>query len=295
MSTRIAYVGVIIIWSTTPLAINWSSEGVGFIFAVTLRMSLGMIASWVMLRVMRQSLPLHTRALCTYVVSGLSIYLSMCCIYWASQYIPSGWISVVFGLSPILTGILAMLILGEDALSMHKILGMVMGVIGLTIIFGNSYHFGYEFILGIAALLMGTVIHSLSSVVIKNIHARLSGIAATTGGLVIATPLFIATWFIIDGNLPDSISIRALCAILYLGLVATTVGLSMYYFILTRMEVSRVSLITLITPVCALLLGYALNSEPVTLGILLGTGFILVGLLFHVYGRGIISYVLRSK
>jgi drug/metabolite transporter (DMT)-like permease len=69
----------------------------------------------------------------------------------------------------------------------------------------------------------------------------------------------------------------------------------MYYYILAHMEVSRVSLITLITPVCALVLGYVLNSEPVTLGILLGTGFILVGLLFHVYGRGIISYVLKTS
>lgn len=264
-------------------------------FAVTLRMSLGMFASWVILRVLGQSLPLHRRALCTYVVSGLSIYLSMCCIYWASQFIPSGWISVVFGLSPIITGILAMLILGEDALSPHKLLGMVMGVIGLIIIFDNGYHFGNEFILGIAALLLGTVIHSVSAVMIKHIHARLSGIAATTGGLAIATPLFIATWIIIDGSFPDSISSKAFYAILYLGLVASTVGLSMYYYILTHMEVSRVSLVTLITPVCALALGYVLNNEPVTPGIVLGTGFILVGLLFHVYGRAIIRHVFRTS
>ncbi len=38
MSVSAAYPGVVLIWSTTPLAIKWSSEGVGFLFGVAARM-----------------------------------------------------------------------------------------------------------------------------------------------------------------------------------------------------------------------------------------------------------------
>ena len=103
MKTRIAYMSVVLLWSTTPLAIKWSSEGVGFLFAVASRMSLGLAGACLVLLVLKQVLPLNKRALKTYFTSGVSIYLAMSGVYWAAQYIPSGWISVIFGLSPIIT------------------------------------------------------------------------------------------------------------------------------------------------------------------------------------------------
>ena len=291
--TRIAYLGVIILWSTTPLAIKWSSEGAGFLFAVTSRMTLGLIASWCLLRLFGHSLPMHKSARQTYLVSGLNIYLTMCLVYWASQYIPSGWISVVFGLSPIITGILATILLSEDALLPTKVLGMAMGVVGLSMIFGHGYQSGFEFVMGIAAVLLGTILHSLSAVLIKRFQARISGVAATTGGLTFATPLFIITWMLVEGGLPAEVTPRALWAILYLGIVGSSIGFALYYYILIRMSVSRVALITLITPVTALTIGNVFNHEPLSTNILTGTGLIVSGLLLHEYGQFLLRKVLR--
>ena len=293
--TRIAYLGVIILWSTTPLAIKWSSEGAGFLFAVTSRMVLGLIASWFLLGVLGHALPMHSSAKRTYMVSGMNIYLTMCLVYWASQYIPSGWISVVFGLSPIITGILATLILSEDALLPTKLTGMAMGVIGLVLIFGNGYQAGTEFVIGIGAVLLGTVLHSLSAVLIKRLHSRISGVAATTGGLTIATPLFIATWLLLEGGIPAEITPRATWSILYLGVVGSSIGFTLYYYILVNMSVNRVALITLITPVTALTIGNVFNNEPLNSDILTGTGLIVSGLLLHEYGRVILRNVLRIR
>ena len=43
MSVPAAYIGIILIWSTTPLAIQWSGTEVGYLFGITSRMSLGVI------------------------------------------------------------------------------------------------------------------------------------------------------------------------------------------------------------------------------------------------------------
>lgn len=72
----------------------------------------------------------------------------------------------------------------------------------------------------------------------------------------------------------------------YLGVV----GFALYYYILNRIEVGRVALITLITPVCALVLGNILNQEAVSPGVLFGTGFIVAGLLFYEYGSKLREY-----
>lgn len=289
MSLRIAYLGVVLIWSTTPLAIQWSSESAGYLFGVTARMLLGMVAVYLILYFIRQKLPLHQRAVSTYLVSGAGIYTAMTCVYWAAQHIPSGWISVVFGLSPIITGIMAVLILREDTLPFHKIAGMVLGFTGLVVIFGNSMNTGDKLLYGITAVLAGTTFHSLSAVMVKRINAGLSGFASTAGGLSFAAPLFLLTWIFSENDFPVEISTRTLYAIIYLGVIASAIGFAMYYYILSRMDVSRVSLITLITPVCALGLGNLLNGEPVSHLVITGTGFILSGLLFFEYGHKLVS------
>ena len=43
MPLAAAFIGVVLIWSTTPLAIKWSSLGAGFLFGVTARMTIGLL------------------------------------------------------------------------------------------------------------------------------------------------------------------------------------------------------------------------------------------------------------
>ena len=287
MSTRIAYIIVIIIWSTTPLAIQWSGEDVGFRFGVTSRMVLGMLSTFVLLLVLRGKLPAHAKALQTYFASGLGIYAAMSCVYWAAQVIPSGWISIIFGLSPLITGILAAILLGEDALVPHKLVGICLGFAGLIITFGQGFESGEASMLGIFATLLGTIFHCVSAVSVKKIDAGLSGLSVTAGGLLVAVPLYLSTWFITASEIPVTIEWRAALSIVYLGTIGTAVGFVLYYYVLKHMDVSRVSLITLITPVCAIALGYSLNEEPISRSLVIGTACILSGLFCYQFGYSI--------
>ena len=61
-------------------------------------------------------------------------------------------------------------------------------------------------------------------------------------------------------------------------------GFALYFFVLKRIDVTRVALIALITPVTALLLGHFLNDEPVNAQTWVGAGLIILGLAFFEYG-----------
>ncbi len=97
MSIPAAYIAVILIWSTTPLAIQWSSIGAGFSFAVMARMVIGLVLAGLLLAVWRIGLPMHRRARMSYLASGLGIFDAMLCTYWGAQNISSGLVSVLFG------------------------------------------------------------------------------------------------------------------------------------------------------------------------------------------------------
>jgi drug/metabolite transporter (DMT)-like permease len=282
MTIAIAYLTVILIWSTTPLAIKWSAMGSGFAFAVMARMAIGAALAALLVAALHGGLPLHRRARASYLAAGLGMFGAMLCTYWGAQYINSGLVSVLFGLSPLITSLLAVLWLGEHALRPSKLLGMVLGLAGLSVIFaGGAELGGAHATAGVTALLLAVVIYSASLVWVKRIGDDSPALATTSGSLLVALPLFIAAWLLTDGHVPHGVPARASAAIVYLGMFGSVLGFSLYYHIVRHLPAGSVALITLVTPVLALLLGNAANGEPISPRVMVGAACITAGLAVH--------------
>jgi drug/metabolite transporter (DMT)-like permease len=295
MSLPVAFVAVVLIWSTTPLAIKWSAIGTGFGFAVFSRMTIGVVLCALLLAALRIRMPWHRSARLTYVVGGISVFGAMTLTYWSSQYISSGLISVLFGLSPLITGLGAAYWLKEKSLTPNKLAGMALGVAGLAFIFHHNIALGPHAAAGIAALLGAVVVQSLGLVWIKRLADHSSPVAINLGTLSFALPFFAATWLVSDGQVPAHVPERAAAAILYLGLFGSVIGFVLYYYMIKHMEAARVALITLITPVMALLLGHVLNAEAVPLNVWLGTASIMLGLSLHQWGERWLPAFARAR
>jgi drug/metabolite transporter (DMT)-like permease len=281
MRIYLAYITVILLWATTPLAIKWSDEGVGFLFAVTARMAIGLVCLLLMLGLSKQRLALHRKALVTYLAVAVQIYGSMLAVYWAAQFIPSGWVSVIFGLMPLMTAILAAIWLRERSLTLGNLLAYVLGLGGLWIMFGSALQLGHNAVLGIVGVLVSTFLQAVSAVWIKRIDAKIPALSQVTGGLLLSLSLYLVTWAIFDGHWPTEISPVSLASIIYLGMIATPIGFVLYYYLLLYQSATKVALVTLVSPVMALLLGHAINHEPLTMKVVTGTLLILGALLMH--------------
>ncbi len=290
MSLPAAFVSVILIWSTTPLAIKWSALGGGFSFAVFSRMAIGVLLCAVLLALFRVRFPLHRKALLAYVAGGLSMFGAMALTYWSAQYISSGMISVLYGLSPLITSLGAMVWLKEEALTPSKLAGMLLGLLGLALVFRGGLVFGTGSLLGLVALFLAVSSQSLGLVWLKRIGDDSPPLAMTLGTLVVALPLFFFAWYLIDGHVPAALPERAIAATVYLGVFGSVLGFALYYYLVKYMDAGRIALITLITPVIALLLGNGLNNEEVLPQVWLGTLCILLGLCLHRWGTQWLAY-----
>ena len=282
---RLSYLGVIFIWSTTPLAIQWSGQNVGFLFGVAGRMVIGGVLALALVMLLRLPMAWHKQASQTYLAAGLGIYGAMMCVYWSAQFVPSGWISVLFGLTPIMTGLLAARFLGEGRMTGIKTTGMLLGVMGLGVIFHTSTGVSDTAWYGVAGLLLAVALHSISTVWVKRVGYQAHGLVVTAGGLMVAVPLYIATWVLSGASWPEYISPRTGIAIVYLGVIATVFGFAMFFYVLREVDATRVALLTLITPVLSLYLGHVLNNEAIGIPLVLGTGMILFGLALYETGE----------
>lgn len=291
MRIILAYISLILLWSTTPLAIQWSSKGVGFLFGSAGRMSIGLVCVSLLLAILRQPLSWQRSAVYTYLAVATQLYGSMMIVYWAAQFVPSGWVSIVFGLVPLMTALIAALLLGERSLSIGKITAYLLGLGGLAMVFGSAIAHSPAAVLAIASLVAAAFLQAVSAVWIKRLNTQLPALVQVAGGLILAVPLYALTWWQLDGQWPTQIPIMTLAAILYLGILATTFGFALYYFVLKHLTATRVALISLLSPVLALLLGHYLNQEPLTHRIIAGVGLILSALLVH----ELADYRLRPK
>ena len=280
----LAYLLVVVIWSTTPLTIMWSGHGVNFLFGITARMTIGALLALLLVAWRYGRLPCDKKSMLVYASVGFAIFASMLPVYWGAQYIPSGLISVIFGLTPMMTAWFAAQFLQEQRFGLNKIFGAILGLFGLAIIFIRQINIGEHATWGVTAVVFAVMIHSASAVWIKKLDARLPALQLTTGGLLVALPLLWLTYLVFAPALPEHIPQRALVAIFYLGIMGSVVGFVAYYFLLEQLSTSSTSLITLMTPVLAVWLGNWLNNEQSGVTVWLGTMLVISGLLLHQWG-----------
>jgi drug/metabolite transporter (DMT)-like permease len=285
LSVPVAYIGIILIWSTTPLAIQWSSNEVGFLFGITSRMILGVLGGLLVVGLFNIRLPWHKAARATYLAAGLGMFFAMTSVYWSAQFIPSGWMSVIFGLAPIITGVMATFWLAEQALTTSRVIGMLLGLAGLAIMLLGSQQLGQHAVYGIAGMVFSVTAYSASAIVVKRIAADIPALATTIGALSVTVPLLLLVYISTGASLPAMVPPRAAISIIYLGLVGSVLGFAMYYYVLRQVAATRVALITLITPVVALVLGHVLNGEALQTEALTGCATILSGLVLFEFGQ----------
>ncbi|MCG8380501.1 MAG: DMT family transporter [Proteobacteria bacterium] len=274
-----AYISVIIIWATTPLAIKWSSESVGFLFGISSRFLLGAVFALGLILLLGKKLSLETKAIQTYLTGGIGLSSAMLCVYWGAQYIPSGWVSIIFGITPIITGLLAMKLLGESGLTFFRLIAIALGIAGLFAMLETGIHFDPQSRYGIIGVLFSSLFYSLTTVLIKRIDADIDSFSSVTGTLLIAAIFVSLFWGVFAEEIPVEIPARAALSILYLAIVGSVIGFLLFYYVLKRVEATRTSLITLITPIGALLIGHLTNNEPLDWEIIMGCVLILSGLL----------------
>ena len=280
MSIPAAYLGVILIWSTTPLAIQWSGVGADFMFPLLVRMLIGLGACLVLMRMLRINMVRSRAALNTYVAAGSGIFGAMLLVYWGARYVPSGLIAVLFGLIPLFTGLIGLVINDTERLTPAKLAGIVLGLAGLIVIFGAGAKTGTQALPGIAAILCAVAIQAASLVWVKRTGVALPVLALTTGALTLVVGLLLPLWLILFGHIPQW-SMRAALSTLYLGIFGSVAGFTLYFYVTKHLQAGQVALITLITPVSALLLGQTLNGERPGVDVWLGTVLILLGLGIH--------------
>jgi len=278
-----AYLALVLIWSTTPLSIVLSVREIAPIWALLIRFTLALLLVCGVLLWQRQRLPLSRAALRCYVAGSLSMFWSMLCSYLAAPYIPSGLISLIYGVSPLLAGLYGHLIARSHRLGAEQWLGMLIALIGLIVVVRRTDGHAHA-LLGVLYVLVGVLCYVASMFWLRYENERLGGVRLppliqTMGSLILswAGLLVLMPWYWAARplHMPDEISVAAL---VYGAVFASLVAMFCNFYLVMRVRPATLSLVTLMTPVLALFFGAWLNHEPLSWSMLVGAVIVIGGL-----------------
>lgn len=281
MPVLIAYLAVILIWSSTPLAIQLSQQDLPFYTSLSLRMWGSAILSMPLLMLWRQSLIFSVQALMSYLAGAIGVYGAMILVYWGASYVPSGLISVMFGLSPMLSGLIGYLWLKERELTYARVVALVIGVLGLYLVILDQLELGGSAWKGVVAILISVFCFSLSAVAVKKINAGLHPLVQTSGTLWVSSMGFALTLPVFGLSVPEHVSTETWFGLGYLITCGSLLGFILYFYILKHLPTARVALITLVAPVLALIWGNLIKGETLSLSSLFGCSGLLFALALY--------------
>lgn len=278
MKVGMAYLSVVIIWATTPLAIKWSNSSVTFVSAVTTRVLFALVISLILLAILRRPLINKPSDWLAYFAGLVGIFPNMLLIYWSAQYIPSGLAAVIFGLYPFAVGLFSFLIMKENIFNLRRVIAIGMAVIGLGVINLDQFAIGGNALLGVFGVALATVLFGLSSVWVKHVGQGIDPLRQSAGVLTLAAPLVVLSWFIFDGEIPVVWDFRSIVGLSYSTVAGSVLGSVLFFYVLGHCNVSSVGLITFITPIVALLIGALVEGEQFSVSTVVGCVLVVISL-----------------
>jgi drug/metabolite transporter (DMT)-like permease len=171
------------------------------------------------------------------------------------------------------TAIVAAVWMG-DALTVRKVFGVVLGIIGVTVLVGwDPMAVDWAVILSVGAMLVASLGYALGSVYAKRTFVGSSPLAIATGQLTAASLLMMPLAAV---SVPDERpSTIVVLSVLGLALPSTALAYMLYFRLISNVGPTSTSTVTLLVPLFGLVFGVLLLDEPVGLGTLAGLILIL--------------------
>lgn len=273
---------LVFIWATTPLAIVWSVADLHPMWALVLRFFIALPLAVSVLLLLKVKFPIHKVALSSYVAGSLSLIGSQIFTYAATPYLSSGLIALMFGLAPIMAGLIGSFGFQQKLASLQW-LGMGTSIIGLAMIClsGSQKHVQP---IGIVLMLMSVFAYSLSIFLVKKINADVQPMAQATGSILVSTILAILLLPWIWQHAPTHFpSTKSLLALTYTVVMASLIAMFCYFKLVQNLKATTLSLTTVMTPMLAILIGAYLNHEQLSVQVFVGASIILLGLCLYFY------------
>jgi drug/metabolite transporter (DMT)-like permease len=291
MLNSLIFVILCLIWGSTWLAIKIGLEGsppflgAGFRFAIAAAFLFALSALTGKFDFSFDG-KLRKVALAAFMIYPIPYGL----VYWGTQYVESGMAAVLFATMPFFVAVLAHFFVEGERLTILKVFGMAVGFAGIVLIFADNLGAkGLIGMLGMAAVSFSSFFSAAGTVYSKRHFRDIDPVPMTAFQSFIGAIALSLFGFAFESISQYRFDIKTVGSLFYLGILGTSLTFTLYFFILKRMETTKLATIAFITPVVALILGNVFYGETFDILSIVGSLMVVVGVFIVVMGDTIFN------
>jgi drug/metabolite transporter (DMT)-like permease len=256
----------------SPACIAWGRITLGAIVLVPVAWHRG--ALWPALR--------HKGAIVAFAILELVIPFTL--IAQGERWLSSSMTGVLVATVPLTVVMIAPLFGVREHLSARRLVGLVVGFIGIVVLLGLDTITGLEQWLGVACLVVSVIGYAAGPLVVQRYLRDVDEIGALAASLVVASAVLLPPALATMPHVPPSP--LSLLSIAVLGLVCTAMALLLYFYVIHAAGAARASVVAYISPAIAAVLGVVVLHEHFGIGIAAGLALILFGSALGSSGAG---------
>ena len=214
------------------------------------------------------------------VVGWLQFSLNYGLVFWGEQRIPSGLAAVLQSTFPAFGLVIAHFYLPEERITPKKLIGVLLGITGVRLVFSDQLSFaGKAALAGSVALVLSAFCGSYGNVLVKAYGTQIDPFVLAAGQMLCGFPPLLALGIATEGN-PFHFhwTLTAVVALAYLIIVGSVIAFTLFYWLVRHMDVINTMLISLVTPVVAMLLGMIVLHEKFNWRLFAGAACIISGI-----------------
>src|SRR5438477_2485887 len=178
-------------------------------------------------------------------------------LFWGELHVSSGLAAVLQATIPMFGMLFAHLMLPDEPLRLHKLIGALVALGGVAMICERLLGFnGLMAFWGGLGIIFGAAGAAFSNVLLKARAIQLAPAMIAAWQMIFGTAPLLLTGFMVEGNpLKFHWSAVAIACLLYLSIIGSALTFLLLYWLLPRMTVANLQAISLDTPPGAVALG----------------------------------------
>ena len=274
------YLGTVLIWGTTWLAIAFQVGTVQVEVSAFYRFALAALAQIIFMLALRKLTWVPIKQHKWFVLQGWCLFcLNFIFFYNAAKYLPSGLIAVVFSLASIFNMINAF-IFQQKPPSVKSLIGSCLGVLGVCALFWEDIQLGNGTSFGLVGLLLsiaGTYCFSLGNLVSQHQQKAGRNVLVSNSYALVYGSITLGLWCLLKGyTFEIENSAKYLGSLFYLAIPGTVIGFAMYLKLIGKIGAEKAAYSTVLFPIVALSLSTVFEgyiwTETAILGVILALG-----------------------
>ncbi|MFE0527153.1 DMT family transporter [Micromonospora parva] len=195
---------------------------------------------------------------------------------YGQQYVSASVAGILVGAQPLFVALLALRFAPDERPQGWKgMTGVLLGLVGLVLLFGVDLRGGRLALLGGALILVAAVCYAAGAMLIHRRYAEAPPLGVATSAMLVTTAaVTVPASATVPSRLPGS---EATAALLVLGIACTGATLALFYKLITQIGPARAALAFYLSPAFAVAFGVAFLREQISMAAVFGLAAIIVG------------------